>query len=356
LRDVLALQSEVAQAIAREVKIKLNPQEQADFARVRPVHPEAYDAYLHGRYHWNRRSGEALPTAILCFQQAIAKDPEYSAAYSGLADCLSVLGYWGLVAPGDGCGKAKGIAEKALQLDPGLAEVHSSLAFAVMFHDFDFARAEREFERCIELNPRYATAHQWLGLSLGMIGRYEEGVAEVKRAIRLDPHSVTYLILGTIFFFVSRHYDRAVEQFKRAIESNVSFAQAYSLLGLAYAHMSMQDCAIAAAEKGVELGRGTPFFLGFLGDVCAATGHRDQAQAILTQLQDLAGKQYVTPYAIGALCAGLNAKEEAFGWLESAFRVRDPLLVCVKTDPRFDSLHSDARFGDLLRRMNFPPS
>src|SRR5438309_2759843 len=146
LRDVLALQSELAQAIARKVRVKIAPQEQALLAQPHPVDPEAYEAYLKGRYHWNRRSGEALPKAVQYFQQAIAKDPTFAAAYSGLADCLSVLGYWGLVPPDEGCGKAKGLAHKALEMDHSLAEAHASLAFATMFYDFDFVTAEREFE------------------------------------------------------------------------------------------------------------------------------------------------------------------------------------------------------------------
>src|SRR5213080_2370473 len=161
LRDVLTLQAEVDHAIARQIQIKLTPQEQAHFADVHPVNPEAYEAHLKGRYHWNRRSGESLPKAVQYFQQAIAKDPTYAAAYSGLADCLSVLGYWCLVPPDEGCGKAKGLAHKALEMDHSLAEAHASLAFATMFYDFDFVTAEREFERSIELNPRYGTAHQW---------------------------------------------------------------------------------------------------------------------------------------------------------------------------------------------------
>jgi TolB-like protein len=167
LRDVLDLQAEVAQAIAREIRVKLTPPEQAQLAQARTVDPEAYEAYLKGRYHWNRRSGEGLQKGIHWFQQAITKDPVYAAAYAGLADCLSILGMWGFVHPDEGCGKAKGLALKAVELEPGLAEAHASLGFATMFYDYDFVTAEREFERSIELNPRYAIAHQWLGFYLG---------------------------------------------------------------------------------------------------------------------------------------------------------------------------------------------
>ena len=189
LRNVLALQSEVAQAIAREVRVKLTPQELAHFAEARSVDPEAYAAYLKGRYHWNRRSGVELPKAVQCFRQATARDPAYAAAYAGLADSLSTLGTWSFVSPNEGCSKAKGVALRALELDPSLGEAHVSLAWVTAWYDYDFVAAEREFERSIELNPRYPTAHYWFGFFLALMGRFEEGYTELKRAIRLDPLS-----------------------------------------------------------------------------------------------------------------------------------------------------------------------
>jgi len=354
LRDILGLQAELAQAIARAVQVKLTPREQTHLAQVHTVVPEAYEAYLKGRYQWNRRSGEALPKAIAYFQEAIANDAAYADAYSGLADCLSALTFWGLVPPDEGCGKAKGLAQKALDLEGGLAEAHASLAFATMFYDYDFVAAERQFERSVELNPRYGGARQWFGLSLGFLGRYEEGFTELKRAIRLDPHSITFVILGTILFFVARRCDQAAEQFENALATDASLAQAHSMLGLTYAHMSMHERAIAHARRAVELTNGTPFFLGFLGDVYARLGYRDEGKKILGQLLELAKRRYVMPYSLGVLCASLGKGEEALDGLETAYRRHDPLMVCMKTDPRLDGLRSDPRFQDLLQRMNFP--
>jgi TolB-like protein len=353
LRDVLTLQSEVAQSIAREIRIKLTPQERAHLGQPHPVDPEAYEAYLQGRYHWNRRSGEALPKAVQSFHQAIARDPTYAASYSGLADCLSVLGYWGLVPPDEGCGRAKGLAQKAIEMDNSLPEAHTSLAFAAMFYDYDFVTAEREFERSIELNARCGTAHQWFGLSLGLMGRYEESFTEVMRAVRLDPHSITFMILGTVLFFVARQYDQAVQQLEKALETDAGLAQAHSMLGLTYAFSSMSEPAIAHARKAVELSGEVPFFVGFLGDVYATAGHREEAEKILERLLELAKQRYVTPYAVGVSCAALGKKDEALRWLETAYRGRDPLLVCLKTDPRLDGLRSEPRFQALLRCMKF---
>jgi TolB-like protein len=182
LRDVLALQREVAQAIAGEIRLKLTPVDQARFAKVQPVDPEAYDAYLKGRYYWNRRPLR-FAEAVKCFQQAIAKDPLYAVAYAGLSDCFCSLSVWGLVSANDGCNKAKGLADKALELDHSLAEAHAALAHATMYQ-YDFLSAEREFERAIELNPRSATAHQLFGWYLCIVDRYEESYTELQRAIR----------------------------------------------------------------------------------------------------------------------------------------------------------------------------
>jgi TolB-like protein/Tfp pilus assembly protein PilF len=356
LRDVLALQSEVAQSIAREVQVKLTPQEQAHFAHVHPVDPEAYEAYLKGRYHWVTRSGEGLPKAVQYFQQAIARDPTYTPAYAGLADCLCGLGVWGFVSPDEGCGKAKGLARQALDMDPGLAEAHASLAWATMWYDYDFLAAEREFERSIELNPRYATAHHWFGWCLAAMGRYEEGYTELKRAIRLEPHSsFIHATLGFVYFFARRYYDEAIGQYEKALELDPNVGQAHAGLGCAYLCKSMHEPAIAAMRKGVQLSQGAPFFVALLGEAYAAAGYVNEAQKILEQLKELAKHRYVAPYFVGWICAALGEKDEALHWLETAYRERTAFMILLRTDPLLDSLRPDPSFQDLLRRMNFPP-
>jgi len=353
LRDVLALQAQIAQSIAREIRIKLTAIDQVRVAEAYRVEPNAYESYLRGRFHWNRRNAEGIRKATQYFQQAIGEDETYAAAYSGLADCLSAFSWWCFVSPDDGCAKAKKLAVQALEMNPNLAETHASLAWATLIYDHDFRAAEREFERSIELNPRYAHAHQWFGVYLGLTGRYEEGYTELKRAFRLEPHALMNQGLGFVLIF-NRRYDEAKEQFERALEFDPNFFQAYWGLGAADLHMSRYQAAIAEMEKALQLSGGAPLFLGTLGDAYAAAGYPDEAHKVLDQLDQVAKERYVTPYVVAHIYAALGNKEEAIRWLETAYQEHAVYMMCLKTDPRFDDLRSDQRFQDLLRRMNFP--
>src|SRR5438445_3937847 len=352
LRDVLALQAEVAQAIAREIRVKLTPVDQARFAEVRAVDPDAYEAYLRGRYHWNRRPSE-FAKAIECFQEAIAKDSTYVAAYAGLADCLSGLNVWGIVPASEGSVKAKALAQKALEMDHSSAEAHVSLAFATMYH-YDFLTAEREFERAIELNPRYTLAHQLFGWYLCTMDRYEEAYAEFQRAIRLDPlSSVIHAMLGNVLIY-ARRYDQALKQCAKALELDPTSGPAHLGLGWAYRCKSLYEHAIAPLRRACEFYPGsTP--IGVLGEVYAAAGYRGEAQKILEQLQELSKQRYVTPYVVARIHVTLGEKDEALQWLEVAYQQRAEWMVLLKVDPCLDGLRPDPRFQDLIRRMNFPP-
>ncbi len=352
LRDVLALQAEVAQAIAREIRVKLTPVDQARFAEVRAVDPDAYEAYLRGRYHWNRRPSE-FAKAIQCFQEAIAKDSTYVAAYAGLADCLSGLNVWGIVPASEGSVKAKALAQKALEMDHSSAEAHVSLAFATMYH-YDFLTAEREFERAIELNPRYTLAHQLFGWYLCTMDRYEEAYTEFQRAIRLDPlSSVIHAMLGNVLIY-ARRYDQALKQCAKALELDPTSGPAHLGLGWAYRCKSLYEPAIARLRRACEFYPGsTP--IGVLGEVYAAAGYRGEAQKILEQLQELSKQRYVTPYVVARIHVTLGEKDEALQWLEVAYQQRAEWMVLLKVDPCLDGLRPDPRFQDLIRRMNFPP-
>jgi TolB-like protein/Flp pilus assembly protein TadD len=350
LRDVLALQAEMAKAIAREIQVKLTPIDQARFAKIQPVIPDAYDAYLKGRYHWNRRPAR-LVEARKYFEQAVTKDPTYAAAYAGLADALSSLGAWGLVSANESCIKAKELARRALEIDHGLAEAHTALAYASMYH-YDFLAAERGFERALEINPRYAAGHHLFGLYLAMMGRYEEAYTEFHRALRLDPLAVSQDLLGFNDLY-SRRYDQAINKFIKIVELDAEDGPALCGLGWAYSCKELHEPAIAALRKGVNFWPGTTP-LTMLGEAYAAAGYRDEAQKILEQLFALSKERYVTPYGVARIYNALGDKDEALHWLETSYHRQAEWMLLLKVDSRFDNLRSDPRFDDLMRRMNFP--
>jgi len=351
VRDILALQAEVAQAIAREIRLKLTPVDEARIAKSHAVNPEAYEAYLKGRYYWNRRPAR-LEQTIKHFEDAIEKDPAYPLAYSGLADCFSALHSFGIVPASEGCIKAKQLALKALEIDNGLAEAHTSLALASIYH-YDFYTAEKEFERAIELNPRYQPAHHFYGWYLCIMDRYEESYAELQRAIRLDPlQSLPNALLGDTYFY-ARRYDQAIEQCRKTLGLDPKSGMAQLFLGWAYSRKSLHEAAIAELKKGCDLWPGsTPF--GLLGEAYVAAGRPYEAQKILEQLDQLSKQRYVTPYVVGRIHAILGQNDEAFRWLEIAYERRAEWMILLKVDPALDCLRPDPRFQDLMHRMNFP--
>lgn len=355
LRDVLGLQAEVSQAIAGQVRVKLTPEEKAQFAQVHPIDPAAYEAYLKGRYHWNRRNAGELPKAMQYFQDAIARDPGYAAAYAGLADSLSTIAAWTFAPPRENCEKARALALQAMEMEPSLAEPHVSLGWIHAWYDFDFAAAEREFERALELNARYPTAHYWFGYFLGLMGRYEEGYTEIKRAIRLDPLSAVHHWRLGVMYWSSRRYDHAIESFNKVIEMDPSFLGAYAFLGWTYLCTSQYEQAIAAGKKPTELSE-APMFLVGLAHVYAGAGRRDEALKLLQEIQNRSKTQYVTPYGLARVYTALEEKEVAIGWLQTAYEENATWMIFLKTDPHLDPLRADPRFQDLLRRMNFPES
>jgi len=350
LRDILTLHSEVAQAIAREVQVKLTPHDNAHFAHVHPVDPEAYEAYLKGRFHWNKRPAE-IGNAIQYFEQAIANDPAYATAFAGLADCFNSLSAYCLAPPNQGSVKARRLAQSALEIDRSLAEAHSALALAATY-DYDFLMAEREFERAIEVNPRYAHAHSMFSFYLVWMGRYEEAYTEAQRGLRLDPHSIIINAhLGWVYFY-GRRYDLAIEQCQKTIELDPNSGAAWAFLGWAQSCKLQHESAIASFRKACEFWPGSGP-IAWLGAVYAAAGCRDDAHKVLEQLDQLSKQRYVTPYGVARIYAALGQEGETFKWLTTAYEQRADWMVNLKVDPVFDNLRPDPRFQDLMRRMNF---
>jgi serine/threonine protein kinase/tetratricopeptide (TPR) repeat protein len=356
LRDVLALEREVARAIAGEIRIQLTPQEQAHLASARPVNPEAYEAYLKGRYYWNKRTDEeGLRKAIEYFRQAVEKDPTYAPGYAGLADYYNVLPFYAPVSPTEAYPKARTAALKALELDDSLGEAHASLAYVLYRFDWDWAGADREFKRALALNPSYAPGHHFYGSYLAGVGPIDEALAELERARKLDPYSIIINRDLGLGFFYAHHYDEAIEQLQRVLELDPNFALSLHMLGRAYVQKSRYQEALARCEKSVSLSRRRSPMLASLGYTYALAGRRTEARRILNELQRRSETEYISGVHIAWIYVSLGEKEHALAWLEKAFNNRDPEMGWINRDPWFDPLRSDPRFQDLLRRMNFPP-
>ena len=355
LRDVLALQGDVAQAIAREVQVKLTPREQTRLARARPVNPEAHEFYLKGRYEWNKRTEQGLKKGLQYFEDAIAKDPNYAAAYAGLADSYHLLADHGFLPARDVDPKAKAAALKALEIDGDLADAHASLAIVLADYDRDWTSAEREYRRAIELNPGYATAHHFYALFLSSLAKHGEAIREIEEARKLDPLSVRINANVGLVLYFARRYDAAIEQLRKALELEPNDEASHEYLGWAYLQKGMHQEAVAEFRKAADQRTGALTPLAGLAQAYAIAGKRDEAHRVLNQLKALSEQKYVVPYLTACIYAGLGEREEAFAWLERAFEAHDPTLSVLNVDPSLDPLRSDPRFQDLLRRMNFPP-
>jgi len=355
LRDILVLHSEVARAVAREIQVKLTPQEQRQLAGVHPVNTEAYEAYLKARYYWNKLTPEGMKRAVEYFQEAIEKDPSYAAAYTGLADCSSRLGWWGLVPPEQGFGAAKAAAQKAVQMDPALAEAHGSLAWAITNYDWDCIKAEKEFRRALELNPNYMSVPHFYAACLAAMGRWEESIEEIKRVLHLDPLSLVANMTAAVILVYARRFEESLEYSRKALEVDPTFPSAQWALGIAYEGMGMYERAASEAQKAIELSSGQAIYISALGHIYAIAGRKNDALDIICQLREISKQRYVMPDWMAYIYSCLNEKDEAFRWLEKAYQERSAWLVYMNMAPWLDNLRSDSRFDDLLRRMNFPP-
>ncbi len=357
LRDVLALQDEVARAIASEIRVKLTPQEQARLMSARPVNPEAHELYLKGRYYWNKRTPETLKKSFEYFQQAIEKDPSYALAYAGLADAYLMLGAgeYAVLPPKEAFPKGESAAMKALELDSTLAEAHSTLGYSKDVFDWDWQGAEREFKQAIEFNPNYANAHHWYAGHLTQMGRHAEAIAEARKAESLDPLSL--IISADVAMEAlapAGMYDQAMQQCRKTLEMDPNFAVAHACLSRSYEHKGMHKEAIAEIQNAVNLSGGSLVWVAALGRAYALAGRRDEAIKILNELKARSKREFVPPAGFVGIYAALGDKDQAFAWLEKAYQERSDIIPALKL-PVFDPLRSDPRFQDLLRRVRLPP-
>jgi serine/threonine-protein kinase len=354
MRDVLTLESEMAQAIARAGRLGLTPPVLDQLAKPRRVDPAAFEAYVKGRYFWNKRGGENLKKAIGFFQQALDVDPAYAVAYSGIADSYTQIGYASLAAPKEVFPKARAAAEKALELDARLAEPHASLAYVKFYFDWDWAGSEREFQRAIELNSNYATAHDWYAYLLTATGRLTEARAEIQRAQKLDPISVAIESDMGFLLHYSYKQDQAAEELRKALEMNPQFPLAHLFLGRVYQAKGLYDQAISEYRATGPLREWVPTVAG-IGYVYGIQGKRQEALQVLSNLEARSKKEYVTAYAVALVHAALRDKDRAFAWLEKGIEERTHWLVWLKRDLRWEPIRSDPRFPEMVRRVGLPP-
>ena len=354
LADVLQLQAEIARATATEIRLTLSREQQVRLGGGRPVNPKAHDAYLKGRYCWNRRSEEGLTKAVDYFNQAISSDPGFAAAYSGLADAYSILGAYGALSPKDAFLPSKVAAGRALEIDDTLAEVHTSLAWASFLFDWNWSVAEKEFERAIELNPNYATAHFWRGVYMSSVGRISEALLEVHRAQELDPLALPIIAIEGWIFCLARQYDQAIEQAEKAIIMDPNYALAHGYLGMALEHKGMLKESLAEFHKGFILSGGLPIYLAHMGHAYAVAGEKHKSEETLHELKKLSKRRYVSAIEVALVYAGLRDTRAAFAWLQKAYDERARLPLFLKMDPAFDGLRSDPRYQQLLSRIGLP--
>jgi TolB-like protein/DNA-binding winged helix-turn-helix (wHTH) protein/tetratricopeptide (TPR) repeat protein len=356
LRDVLALQSEVALAVAHRVRAELTPQERAQMAARHPVNPQAYTAYLMGWNEENKQNEQGIRKSVEYFKQAIALQPDYALAYSALAGVYNDLGMFEFLSPHEAYPKARESVQRALEIDDTLPRAHRRLGLIKFRYDWDWPGAEAEFRRAIEITPNTADNHFTYSGFLALMGRYAEAMAEVRRAQELDPFNPFYQP-GDVFY-LSHQFDRAIEQLQRPLGAFGAHPQsgwAHCLLGRVYLAKRMFEPAIAEQKKAIMLSGDSPLYLGMLGNMYGAAGKRAEALKILNHLEEQSERKYISPYDIALVYIGLGEKDEAFAWLEKAYNARSNDMKNLKVDPMFDSLRSDPRYQDLLRRMNFPP-
>lgn len=354
MQNVLAMQDEVAQAIVAEIRTNVTSPKGTQAVSARSVDPEAYELYLKGRYFWNKRTEEGLKKGLEYFQQGVAKDPGDPRGHAGVADSYLMLAEYGALPADEAVPRAKAAALRALELDDSRAEAHASLASLKEDYDWDWAGAEKEFKRSLELNPSYATSHQWYAEFLAEEGRFDEAVDEITRARSLDPLSlIVNTVVGEIFY-ESRQNDKAMQQLRRTLELDPNFREAHRFLGETYLQMSKHDEAIGELQTALGLSNNSAQSEAFLGQAYALSGRRGEAIAILDRLKAREAEGYVSPADLARVYIGLGEKDEAVRLLEEACKRRLPSMVELKVDPSLDSLRADRRFQNLLRRVGFP--
>ncbi|HKO04277.1 MAG TPA: protein kinase [Candidatus Acidoferrales bacterium] len=354
LRDILALQGEVARAIAGEIRAKLTPDEQRRLSNNRKVDPEVHQLYLRGRFYWNKRNREDIGKGLEYFQEVVHKDPEYALGYVGIADSYLLLGQWGFMAPREAYPQLKEAAEHALRMDESLGEAHAPLAYYLRVYEMDWQGAEREFKRAIELNSSYANAHHWYSHFLVDFRRFDESLRESRLALALDPMDTTLNTHLGWHYMEAGQYAEAIRQLQSTLELFPRFGQAHFYLGQTYERQHLTGQAIAEFENATKLPGNQDQAMMTLACVYAESGRTDEARKTMRLLQEHAGQHFIPQFYYAQIYAAMGEKENAFAWLEKSFDDRSFSPGDLKFEPAFAGLRSDARFHELLRRARMP--
>jgi serine/threonine-protein kinase len=353
IEDVFAIQEDISQAIVAKLKVQIADGQSSHLVRRYTGNFDAYTLYLKGRYCWNQRSEQSLRKAVEFFEQALALDPRYVPAFSGLADSYALLGNSGAEPPKSVKAKAMEAALKAVELDATLAEAHTTLGHVRATYCWDWPGACTEYKLAMALNPAYATVHHWYAITyLSPLGLFENARTEIEKAEELDPLSASIKRDIAVILYNGRLYEQAIEQCKKTIELEPAFQSSYWALGLAYGGVSQYDEAVSAFQHALRHSVShTPRFLGALGHVYARWGKQPEALKVLDEMNELSKTRYVSPFDFAMIHLGFGNSDTAFEWLERACKARCYELVFLKVDPRFDSVRSDLRFTRLLKRL-----
>ena len=351
--DLVSLQREIAKDVSTKLKARLSGADEANVTKTSTANPEAYQAYLKGRYYWNRRTAENINKAIEQFKFATDRDPNYALALVGLADCYLVLNEYAGTPTSETLPQAKVYAERALAIDPQLAEPHATLA-SLNEYMGHLGEAEKEFKKAIELNPTYATAYHWYSIFLKDVGRNDEAAAIIKRAQEIDPLSSVIGVNVSRMYQLQNNHEASIQNALKIIELDPNFGPAYQYLGLSYLRLGRNADAIASSEKAVELTNRAGITLGDLGYVYAATGRRSEAVNVIKELEAKYARKEAIGQYIAAVYVGLGDYNKAFEWLEKDLEARNWKVVEIRWQLQFDALRDDPRFKNLLRRMGSP--
>jgi TolB-like protein/Tfp pilus assembly protein PilF len=351
--DIIALQSEISREISNRLKVTLTGEQETELTKHATENTEAYQLYLKGRFYWNKRNQEGFEKAAEYFRQSIEKDPSYALAYAGLADTYELLGSYFIISPKEAWEKTTAAARHALELDPSLGEAHIVIAATTAEYEWDWASSQREYLKGVELSPNYATGHQWYGESLISTGQFDEGIRELRKAQELDPLSPIVYLPMAYAHLVAHNYDEAIRQAKKALEIDPSFARAHASLGQTYLSQGKGEEAIIELKQAIESDSSIEY-IASLGYVYGKLGQTSSAERILNQMLDTSHSQYVSPFLIAVVYAGLNDKDRMFDWLKRSVETHDIAVVGLKVDPTFEEFKHDPRFEAILKEIGLP--